>query len=122
MGRTRLPENGGMLFVYPWPRKVCIWMARVPIALDVLFVDEHDTVTKIAAGLTPRSLRIVGSDAPVKRVFEVAAGALARAGIAVGDQLCLRMDAGQSIEGRPAPQRAADGLRARAARLIGRGS
>jgi uncharacterized membrane protein (UPF0127 family) len=118
MGRTSLPEDGGMLFVYPWPRKVCIWMARVQMALDVLFVDENDTVTKIATGLAPRSMRIVGSDAPVKRVFEVAAGALARAGVAVGDQLRLCMNA---VESRPAPRWAAVDLRTRAARLIGRG-
>lgn len=118
MGRTSLPKGGGMLFVYPWPRTVRIWMARVPIALDVLFVDEHDTVTKIATALVPRSLGIVGSDGPVKRVVEVAAGALTRAGIAVGDRVCQRMDA---VECRSVPRPVVVGLRARTARLIGRG-
>jgi uncharacterized membrane protein (UPF0127 family) len=117
MGRTGLAADGGMLFAYPWRRKVRIWMAGVPIALDVLFIDDDGKVAKIVTDLLPRSVRGASSDVPVRQVLEIAAGASARAGIAVGDRLQVFLDDPNS--GR-APTRMPGGLRARVAQLIGR--
>lgn len=96
MGRTELAEDAGMLFIYPWRRIVRIWMAGVPIPLDVLFIDEHDRVTRIVARLAPRSVHAISSGAPVRRVLEVGAGVAERLGIEVGDALRLRIDGRES--------------------------
>lgn len=119
MGRTGLAADGGMLFVYPWRRTVRIWMAGVPIPLDVLFIDDDGKVAKIVTDLAPRSVRGASSDRPVRRVLEVAAGVSARAGIAVGDRLEMRLD---DPDGGRVPARMPGGLRARVAQLIGRRS
>lgn len=43
-GRTSLPANGGMLFVYPSPRPLNFWMAGCLMDLDILFLDARGTV------------------------------------------------------------------------------
>jgi uncharacterized membrane protein (UPF0127 family) len=92
MGRTALPADGGMLFVYPWPRVVRIWMARVPMALDVVFIDERQVVVKVVEALAPRSAHWACSVTPVSRVLELRAGRCARVGIAVGDRISMHAD------------------------------
>jgi len=92
MGRQRLAENSGMLFVYPWPRVVRIWMARVPMALDVLFIDRRGRVAQIAAELRPASVQWTCSSTAVSWVLELAAGVAERIGIAVGDRVAVHMD------------------------------
>lgn len=112
MGRAELPENGGMLFIYPWRRVVRIWMAGVPIPLDVLFIDGHDRVTRIVADLQPGSRRAIGSGAPVKRVLEVGAGLAARFGIEIGDHVGVRIDGREAALARARGANARRGLMA----------
>ncbi len=92
MGRQSLAENSGMLFVYPWPRVVRIWMTRVPMALDVLFIDQRGRVAQIVAGLTPSSVQWTSSGMAVSWVLELAAGVSEQIGIAVGDSVAVHMD------------------------------
>jgi uncharacterized membrane protein (UPF0127 family) len=96
MGRTELAEDAGMLFLYPWRRIVRIWMAGVPIPLDVLFIDEHDRVTSIVAKLPPHSVQAISSGVPVQRVLEVGAGQAERLGIEIGDAIRFRIDGRES--------------------------
>jgi len=117
MGRNRLADDGGMLFVYPWRRTVRIWMAGVAMSLDVLFIDGGGKVVKIVTNLPPGSARSVSSGRSVRRVLEVAAGMSARAGIDVGDYVEMRPD---DPNRRPPWVRMISGLRARLAQLMGR--
>lgn len=87
MGRTHLPDRGGMLFTYRRPRNVCIWMAGTPLHLDVLFVDDGGRIVKIAAGMEPGSAHQASSEVPVRWVVEVAAGSVGRSDIALGDSV-----------------------------------
>jgi uncharacterized membrane protein (UPF0127 family) len=41
MGRTSLPVNGGMLFVFEEAANVCFWMKDTPLALTIGFIDEQ---------------------------------------------------------------------------------
>lgn len=45
MQRDYLPPNQGMLFKYPYPQKVSIWMYNTLIDLSVAFLD-HDKVIR----------------------------------------------------------------------------
>lgn len=47
MGRTTLPQNHGMLFYYPMPRKLSFWMYNTLIDLSVAFLDEHQVIREI---------------------------------------------------------------------------
>lgn len=47
MGRTALPENQGMLFVYPRSQKMNFWMFNTFIDLSVAFIDDHQIVCEM---------------------------------------------------------------------------
>lgn len=87
MGRTALEGTDGMLFVYPWPRTVRIWMAGTPMSLDAVFVDRAGKIIKIAADLQPYCKKWVSSEKPVKWVLEITAGRAAKLGMVVGDRI-----------------------------------
>ena len=47
MGRTEIPDHGGMLFVFP-DRKVALqkfWMKNCPIDMDIIYLDRQGFVT-----------------------------------------------------------------------------
>lgn len=87
MGRSGLDGGDGMLFLYPWPRTVRIWMANTLIPLDVMFVDRSGRIVKIAPELQPHSRKWVSSDQAVKWVLEIAGGRAAVLGIQTGDRV-----------------------------------
>lgn len=89
MGRAALEGRDGMLFVYPWPRIVRIWMAGTHIPLDAMFVDRSGLIVKVVADLQPHCKKWVFSEKPVKWVLELAAGRAAKLGVAVGDRVEL---------------------------------
>lgn len=45
--RENLPDNSGMLFVFPYEKKPGIWMKDVPIALDVIFISSDKLVVDL---------------------------------------------------------------------------
>lgn len=47
MGRTSLPENQGMLFVYPRSQKMNFWMFNTFIDLSIAFLDDHQIVREV---------------------------------------------------------------------------
>ena len=47
MFREHLPENQGMLFVYPYPQILSFWMRDTFISLDIAFIDHKGMVVSI---------------------------------------------------------------------------
>lgn len=92
MGRRGLGEDEGLLLAYPRPRVVRVWMAGVPMALDLLFIDAQGRVVRIARSLRPGSLRWTSSGTAVSGVLELVAGTAERTGIAVGDFVAVHRD------------------------------
>ena len=84
MWRNQLPQNTGMLFVFPRQARHSFWMKNTFIPLDIIFIDERRTVVACFKRLRPRSLRRVGPRVPVKYVLEVSGGLSEAMGFRVG--------------------------------------
>jgi uncharacterized membrane protein (UPF0127 family) len=91
MGRTSVPEMGGMLFDFGQPRPVTMWMKNVPIFLDLLFVDPNGVIIAIAENARPQSQRLLGPSLPVRGVIELGGGRARALGIKPGDRVEHRL-------------------------------
>ncbi len=58
MFRTAVPEDGGMLFDWGYPRPSQMWMRNTLVSLDMVFINADGTIRSIAENTTPRSLAI----------------------------------------------------------------
>ncbi len=82
-----MPAMEGMLFIYDRPQPASFWMRNTLIPLDMLFLDETGTVTRIHENAVPEDeTPIPGGDA-VLSVLEINGGMAARFGIEEGSQL-----------------------------------
>lgn len=84
MHAKTLAAMRGMLFLYPEPQVVSMWMKNTLIPLDMLFVAADGRIIRIAARTTPHSLDSITSMGPVIAVIEIAGGEAARLGIKTG--------------------------------------
>lgn len=87
MERNSLPENSGMLFIFPEPAPQRFWMANTRISLDLVFADAEGTIVEIARYTRPQSQQGVESLVPALYVVEVAAGYTESIGLVEGDQI-----------------------------------
>lgn len=94
MYRRDLPDEGGMLFVFPREEKRTFWMKNTPLPLDMIFIGAEFRVVGLVEHAVPFSTKSVGVDEPSRYVLEVHAGFVARHGIQVGDTVELRGIAG----------------------------
>ena len=86
MGRTRLDENVGMLFIWPHPQPVGMWMKNTFVPLDMLFI-RHGYVLGIHKNTTPHSEKTLHIGQPVDMVLELRAGTVDKYGIEPGWRL-----------------------------------
>jgi len=84
-----MPDDRGMLFLYPGERRVSMWMKNTLIPLDMLFIDAAGLIVNIAARTTPLSTRSIAAAAPVTRVLELNAGFARRWRLVPGNRLLL---------------------------------
>lgn len=82
-----LNGGDGMLFVYPQPQTIAMWMKNTLIPLDMLFVAPDGKVTRVVENTEPQSLKTIESGGAVLGVVELAAGTAARLKIAPGAQV-----------------------------------
>jgi len=86
MGRTPLPADGGMLFVFGQAGRHCFWMRDTPLPLSIAFADDRGRIVTLA-DMQPHSdtLHCPGADA--RYALEVPQGEFRRRGIAAGAQI-----------------------------------
>lgn len=80
----QLGAEDGMLFIYPQPQPVAMWMKNTYVSLDMLFVAADGRVTRVVENTEPLSLKTIQSGEPVLGVVELAAGTAARLKITPG--------------------------------------
>lgn len=88
MERDSLPENHGMLFVYPDEQQRSFWMRNTPIALDIAFLDRNGTIINIET-MRPNDDTSHYSDRPMMYALEMEAGWFEAHGVAAGDRVGL---------------------------------
>ena len=96
-GYAGLPENVGMLFVFPEPRQPSFWMKGMEFSLDLVWIRDGIVVqidTSVPPPNTPDDqLPRYHPTEPITHVLELAAGSAARYGITVGDRVIPCTDA-----------------------------
>ncbi|WP_408869637.1 DUF192 domain-containing protein [Commensalibacter oyaizuii] len=85
MFRPHVPENGGMLFVWPGPQPSNMWMKNTLVPLDMVFIDGHHRIQAIAENTVPYSLAPINSRGAVIATLELQGGITEKLGITVGD-------------------------------------
>ncbi len=84
MHRDSLATSAGMLFVYPYPQKVAFWMRNTLIPLDMIFLDETGTVTRIHENAVPGDETPVSGGKDILFVLEINGGMSGKLGLGVG--------------------------------------
>lgn len=99
MERPSLPDDRGMLFVYPEVRDTThgFYMYRTRIPLDIAFIGDDGGIVDIVAmepcaSPNPRTCRIYRSAAPYRWALEVNRGWFAERGIEVADRVVERRE------------------------------
>lgn len=90
MQRASLPDESGMLFIFPREEERSFWMANTPLALDIIFANADSQIVSIAKYTTPRSSESVPSGAPAQFVLEMPAGFADSYGVLEGNHLTWR--------------------------------
>jgi len=99
MGRQRLADTQGMLFVFERVKPRNFWMKGTPVPLDILFVGSDGYVVHMAESTPPMSNQRVTSGEPVKYVVEVGAGFAKR--FKIDTDTCIRWRRLETAEKRP---------------------
>ncbi len=88
MHRDSLPEDHGMLFVYPESRILSFWMVNTRIPLDIAFIDRNGVIVDIQR-MDPQSDEQHTSREEAMYALEMAAGWFEEHGVEVGDRVEL---------------------------------
>jgi uncharacterized membrane protein (UPF0127 family) len=81
MGRTYVPADGGMLFVFEQPGRTCFWMRDTPLPLSIAFIDPAGRIASLA-DMQPRSETLHCPNTDIRYALEVRQGEFQRRGIA----------------------------------------
>ncbi|MCF2145238.1 DUF192 domain-containing protein [Desmonostoc muscorum LEGE 12446] len=89
MYRPALPDDQGMLFGFPSAQPVSFWMKNVPVALDMVFL-QNGVVKYIQAGAPPcanEPCPTYGPSTLIDKVIELRSGRAAELNLKVGDTI-----------------------------------
>lgn len=89
MYRPALPNNRGMLFKFPTAQPVQFWMKNVPVALDMVFL-QNGVVQYVQAAAPPCASEpcpTYGPNVPIDTVIELRAGRASELKLQPGDKV-----------------------------------
>ena len=87
MERSEIPDDTGMLFVFPEAGPQAFYMMNTPRSLDIQFYGPDSTLLNIAYDTEPYSLDNVYSEGEAQFVVEVPAGWSRNVGLVPGDRI-----------------------------------
>ncbi len=97
MNRKVLDEDSGMIFVFPYDRKLSFWMKNTSIPLSIAYISSDFIIREIRE-MTPFSLKPVKSKNSVRYALEVNAGYFSENGIREGDRLVFSDSIHKALE------------------------
>lgn len=86
----QLPEDHGMLFIFPKSARVAFWMKNTFIPLDMIFIRADGHVDSVGTNAKPQSLDLIASDGEVLKVLEINAGLAQKLGVRPGALVSVR--------------------------------
>lgn len=86
MHRVMLPENSGMLFVFPASEYRSFWMKNTYIPLSIAYIDKDDRILEIK-DMIPHDAVSVSSSKPAVYALEMNIGWFERNSIVPGDKV-----------------------------------
>lgn len=90
-GRTDIPDDYGMLFVFPKSDYYGFWMKDMLVPLDIFWLDAQGQVVSIAPEVAPGTYpNVFYPTGPARYVLETSAGFAAAHAIATGTPLRLK--------------------------------
>lgn len=87
MWRKSMPENEGMLFIFPEDADQAFWMKNTIMPLDILFINSNKEIVKIYKNTIPYSEKSMPSEKKAMYVVETVAGFCDKYGISEGDKI-----------------------------------
>jgi uncharacterized membrane protein (UPF0127 family) len=84
MGRLSVPDETGMLFIFPNSGRIGFWMKDTPLALSIAFITQDGKIVDIQ-DMAPYSLDIHQPNQDYLYALEVAQGYYAKRGVKPGD-------------------------------------
>lgn len=84
MGREKLEDGTGMIFVFNPPQQISMWMKDTLIPLDMVFVNEKNRVFRFRYG-KPMDETPIMSNGITKAVIELPEGTIKKHNIRIGD-------------------------------------
>jgi uncharacterized protein len=87
MDRQNLPDNAGMLFIFPNEELRSFWMKNTYISLDIIYINSQKEIVSIQKYTQPKSTYSIPSEKPAMYVLEVNAGFTDKNGIDPGDKI-----------------------------------
>ena len=89
--RVKLPDNHGMLFIYPTLGPRTFWMKDTHIPLSIAFLDDSGRISSIQPMKPMQTDERYRSVQPVRYALEVNQGWFAENGIGVGDIVEMKL-------------------------------
>ena len=92
MHRQFLPPGQGMLFVFPEPQIISMWMKQTLIPLDILFFDSDAQLSEIFENVPPCKLspcKTYTNKIPARYVLELPAGSAKTDNLSPGNRLVI---------------------------------
>jgi len=95
MFRDSLPDDHGMLFIFPREARRSFWMKNCRIPLDIFYFDSNLALVSVSENTPPcrtQKCPSYPSEGPARYVLELNAGKAAQLGIKTGDVMELHID------------------------------
>jgi uncharacterized membrane protein (UPF0127 family) len=101
MDRRCLPEDWGMLFIFPFAEQKTFYMANTPRSLDIMFFGPDSALLNVAKYTEPLSPDVLPSEGAARFVVETPAGFADRYGLIPGDRISWSRGAAPADSLRP---------------------
>jgi len=87
MDRKSMKETNAMLFVFPDMQMRAFYMKNTLIPLDIIYLDNNNTIVSIQENAKPLDEASLPSGSPAQYVLEINGGLSQQLNIAVGDKM-----------------------------------